>query len=225
MGSQCKIVAEGGPFVELRRLYLIVRTFFRMGKSVLKAVQKSPLLLYNTKLEILNREKALRLCVKKLEKISDPESNLCQAVLINNTLKSLHTRKEIKLESFHKKELDAKVIDDKNPTSDSLEDILCEIVLPPLIPQLEHLLSRTFKDWSEPASERIGEMLYEERIVPAREAEAFADHGDEEFKTEMFSRRTMGKRENEDYSSNSKTKFANVASSDVTLEELLEELD
>merc|ERR1719186_1032720 len=108
------------------------------------------------------------MCVKKLEKIYDPESNLCKAVLINNTLKSLNN--------------------DKNPTSDSLEDILCQIVLPPpLIPQLEHLLSRTIKDWSEPVSERIGDMLDEERIVPATGRETFADHGDEEFITEMFS--------------------------------------
>ena len=69
-----------------------------------KFIHRSPLILSNIKTaKLFDKKKALRLCVKKLKKISDPESKLCKAVLINNTLQSLKNDKEVELQTDHKK--------------------------------------------------------------------------------------------------------------------------
>ena len=119
-----------------------------MGKLEQSFMQKKPLLLCNMKIErILDKKKALRLCVRKLKKISDPESKLCKAVLINNTLQLLKSSEDIKLQNGKKpeEEISKCLPNVQNPPSYSPEDILSEIVLPPpLLPQLEQFTCRGF---------------------------------------------------------------------------------
>ena len=76
-----------------------------MGKLEQIFSQKKPLLLCSMKIErILDKKKALKLLVRKLKKISDPESKLCKAVLINNTLQLLKSSEDIKLQNGKKLE-------------------------------------------------------------------------------------------------------------------------
>ncbi len=67
-----------------------------MGKSILHSLKASRkpssschgLLLLGRSSE---RKRLLKMCVRKLQSIDDPETFLCRSVLINNTLKTLQT--------------------------------------------------------------------------------------------------------------------------------------
>lgn len=64
---------------------------FSMGKSVLHAVARAAG-------KSSERKRLLKLCVRKLQGIEDPETFLCRSVLINNTLRNLQTiQREAKL--------------------------------------------------------------------------------------------------------------------------------
>jgi hypothetical protein len=62
----------------------------KMSRTSNQPVRKSPLLIvsFNNK-NRLEKKKMIRMSVKKLKNIRDPESSLYKAVLINNTLESL----------------------------------------------------------------------------------------------------------------------------------------
>ena len=61
-----------------------------MGKSGLHAVSRRSSMLGLPKLRHKEeRKKILKMCVRKLQSIEDPENFLCRSVLINNTLKTL----------------------------------------------------------------------------------------------------------------------------------------
>merc|ERR1712130_54742 len=156
MGSESPTVAGGG---------LVARIKIKMGK-----LEQKPLLLCSMKIErILDRKKALRMCVKKLKKISDPESKLCKAVLINNTLQSLKNCDDIRLQNENKDVdgvMDCPKIEAQAPKKSNFspEDILSEIVLPPpLIPHMENFTCRNYKDWSEEGGQIISERFREQR--------------------------------------------------------------
>merc|ERR1712050_760940 len=156
MGSESPTVAGGG---------LVARITIKMGK-----LEQKPLLLCSMKIvRILDRKKALRMCVKKLKKISDPESKLCKAVLINNTLQSLKNCDDIRLQNENKDVdgvMDCPKIEPQAPKKSNFspEDILSEIVLPPpLVPHMENFTCRNYKDWSEEGGQIISERFREQR--------------------------------------------------------------
>merc|ERR1711970_1334914 len=144
----------------------------KMGKF-----EQKPLLLCSMKIErILDRKKALKLCVEKLKKISDPESKLCKAVLINNTLQSLKNCDDIRLQNENKDVGGAVNCSKIEPTARknsnfSPEDILSEIVLPPpLAPHMENFTCRNSKDWREDGEQVIAERFREPRGLTVTDA-------------------------------------------------------
>ena len=72
-------------------MYLnIILTMPKMSRPVHRAFRKSPILIASVKNKnSLDKNKMMRMSVKKLKKIGDPEALLCKAVLINNTLECL----------------------------------------------------------------------------------------------------------------------------------------
>merc|ERR1711970_1601511 len=144
----------------------------KMGKF-----EQKPLLLCSMKIErILDRKKALKLCVKKLKKISDPESKLCKAVLINNTLQSLKNCDDIRLQNENKdldEVMDCPKAEQNTRTNSNFspEDILSEIVLPPpLAPQIDNFTCRTYKDCAGQSGELICQRLRDQTNLTVREA-------------------------------------------------------
>jgi len=125
---------------------------------------------------ILDRKKALRMCVKKLKKISDPESKLCKAVLINNTLQSLKNCDDIRLQNENKDVgavMNCSKIEPKprKNSNFSPEDILSEIVLPPpLVPHMENFTCKSYKDWSEHGEQVMAERFREPRGLTVTDA-------------------------------------------------------
>ena len=128
-----------------------------MGKSVLHAVAR-------TAGKSSERKRLVKLCVRKLQSIEDPETLLCRSVLINNTLKNLQTlQREARLrrereslrrlaeareededeEDFIEDEVEKSKLseeDNNTPVIYSAEDILSDIEMPPpLSPNLEDL--------------------------------------------------------------------------------------
>lgn len=118
-----------------------------MGKSVLHAVAhgigKSS-----------ERKRMVKLCIRKLQNIDDPETFLCRSVLINNTLKNLQIiQKEAKLRKMRESleanplletEDNLKSIDQAE-SEYSTEEILNDIDMPaPLSPTLEDIVPDTF---------------------------------------------------------------------------------
>ena len=68
-----------------------------MTKVIEKKVSRSPILvsrLYKN-WDMYGKKKMIRLSVKKLKKIGDPETLLCRTVLINNTLESVKSNKSL----------------------------------------------------------------------------------------------------------------------------------
>ena len=66
-----------------------------MGKALLHSVMRTTV---GTAGKSSERKKLLKMCVRKLQSIEDPETFLCRSVLINNTLKTLRTmQREAKL--------------------------------------------------------------------------------------------------------------------------------
>merc|ERR1712203_313278 len=67
-----------------------------MGRANTCPVRKSPILLGSWKnKKILERNKMMRMSLKKLRKIGDPENLLHRAVLINNTLECIRKSESI----------------------------------------------------------------------------------------------------------------------------------
>merc|ERR1712117_216350 len=67
-----------------------------MGRANTCPVRKSPILLGSWRnKEILEKQKMMRMSLKKLRKIGDPENLLHRAVLINNTLQCVRKSESI----------------------------------------------------------------------------------------------------------------------------------
>ena len=66
-----------------------------MTKVIEKKVRRSPILVsrFYKDWDTLGKKKMIKMSIKKLKKIGDPESLLCRAVLINNTLESVKRKK------------------------------------------------------------------------------------------------------------------------------------
>ena len=66
-----------------------------MTKIIEKKVRKSPILVsrFYKDWDTQGKKKMIKMSIKKLKKIGDPESLLCRAVLINNTLESVKSKK------------------------------------------------------------------------------------------------------------------------------------
>merc|ERR1712018_352953 len=76
------------------------------------------------------RKKTFKICLKKLRSIQDAETKLCQAVLINNTLKCLNNDVEIGRLSEDKSTNNLELIKERETQREDL-DIFTEISLPP----------------------------------------------------------------------------------------------
>merc|ERR1712083_1120539 len=103
-----------------------------MGRANTCPVRKSPILLASWKnKKILGRNKMMRMSLKKLRKIGDPENLLHRAVLINNTLESVRNLESAE-SSEHSEKMDA--FDHSNYSPEE-EEILNSIKLPaPITP-------------------------------------------------------------------------------------------
>ena len=131
-----------------------------MLKDELRKTQKRPSILGHPKYRHKEEKtKMLKMCRKKLQKMHDPESLLCKAVLINNTLKYIQNSSAQMSVPYNKEHEDVseeeiEAPDDHNETSKSkssssyrIEDILSEIVFPPpLAPQMEEFTDCKIED-------------------------------------------------------------------------------
>ena len=92
-----------------------------MTRTSQKRIRKSPLLVssLHKNWDTTAKQKMIRLSVKKLKKIGDPESLLCRAVLINNTLET------VKNYSFHSHNVE------RSQYSQAEELILNTVRIPP----------------------------------------------------------------------------------------------
>ena len=110
-----------------------------MGKSVLHAVA-------NGIGKSSERKRMVKLCIRKLQNIDDPETFLCRSVLINNTLKNLQIiQKEAKLRKMKLETEDNLKSIDQAESEYSTEEILNDIDMPaPLSPTLEDIVPDTF---------------------------------------------------------------------------------
>ena len=109
-----------------------------MGKLKKTPMFRNPLFLtQNSKLKNkengIDRKKALKACIKKLRHISDAESKLHQAVLLNNTLQRIKEAKDF-LDVETKSNNNEVIRKDKNlwnNTTEASHDLFSEIHLPP----------------------------------------------------------------------------------------------
>merc|ERR1712018_912224 len=78
------------------------------------------------------RKKTFKICLNKLRSIQDAETKLCQAVLINNTLKCLNINNDRSLEEISENKIssDFDFITERETQREDL-DIFTEISLPP----------------------------------------------------------------------------------------------
>ena len=131
-----------------------------MLKGKLNIIQKRQSMLGHPKYRHKEeKKKMLKMSHKKLLNIDDPESLLCKAVLINNTLKNLQNssitvtynsenEEASEEETENKVELDAQS-KSSSPSNYRIEDILSEIVFPPpLAPQMEEFTNYKIVDKS-----------------------------------------------------------------------------
>merc|ERR1711913_201362 len=104
----------------------------KMGKASKCPVRKSPILLSSWRNKnSFKRHKMMRMSLKKLRKIGDPENLLHRAVLINNTLESVRNLESAE-SSEHSEKMDA--FDHSNYSPEE-EEILNSIKLPaPITP-------------------------------------------------------------------------------------------
>merc|ERR1711974_470521 len=104
----------------------------KMGKASKCPVRKSPILLSSWRNKnSFERHKMMRMSLKKLKKIGDPENLLHRAVLINNTLESVRNLESVE-SSEHSEKMDA--FDHSNYSTEE-EEILNSIKLPaPITP-------------------------------------------------------------------------------------------
>ena len=110
-----------------------------MAKEELHVTQKRPTMLGHPKYRHKEeKRKMLKMSFKKLQKMEDPESILCKAVLINNTLNYLRNNLNL-MNNNHVEALEDPL--NKNKTSSGSNiDIMSEIVFPdPLNHKIEEL--------------------------------------------------------------------------------------
>ena len=154
----------------------------------------------------LDKETAKAMCTQKLRKLSTVQGNLCQTLLVRNTLKYVQSNQYAPLhggsEFAEYKPLEKKHCPDTSIVEDvdiyDIDDILNEMFLPhPLIPPDEDELSfdwpmkdslsrvcNTNKDPIVPDTEVLG--YDEDSIKPGTEVLVY----DDDFFSELFSRRT-----------------------------------
>merc|ERR1712106_938238 len=96
-----------------------------MGKLIQTLVNSLPLK-YSRTGHYLTHKKAMRICVKKMKNIPDPESSLRRAVLINNTLQTLKSLEILKIQCSDKL---ANIIS----VSDVSKSLFTEVVVPKLM--------------------------------------------------------------------------------------------
>jgi len=107
-----------------------------MGKLKKTPIFRNPLFLTeNSKLKNnengIDRKKALKACIRKLRHISDAESKLHQAVLLNNTLQRIKEAKD-NLNCDTKSNNNEIIMKDKNLwNNEAGHDLFSEIHLPP----------------------------------------------------------------------------------------------
>ena len=79
------------------------------------------------------KKKTFKICLKKLRSIQDAETKLCQAVLINNTLKCLNNDSKSGISDENKNTNDFDYIDEREAPREreDMMDIFTEISLPP----------------------------------------------------------------------------------------------
>ena len=114
-----------------------------MGKLIKRLLNPLPLK-YSSTGHYLSHKKAMRICVKKMKNIPDPESSLRRAVLINNTLQTLKVLEMTKLQCYDK-------IANIKAVSDVSKSLVTEVVVPkPMVPQVAYLTDRNYEDeiWS-----------------------------------------------------------------------------
>ena len=129
---------------------IIILTMTKMSRTVHRTVRKSPILLASVKNKNrLEKNKMMRMSVKKLKKIGDPETLLCRAVLINNTLECLRNARnvrpnEMKIETcYDHNKIDTPI---HSNYSEEEELILSSIQLP--LP-ITHIREDGYRDDSE----------------------------------------------------------------------------
>ena len=116
-----------------------------MGKSVLHAVTRGAR-------SSSERKRMVKLCVRKLQSIEDPETFLCRSVLINNTLKSLQVlQREAKLrkerEALRRRQLEQEqeqeqdIGEEEEEEEDQEEEIREELPAPARLYTAEDILS------------------------------------------------------------------------------------
>merc|ERR1712154_330768 len=119
MGSCCPVVRQRGRAPDMTK-------FKKLPTS------RHPLLL-NTTLKqdhTTIKNKTFRICLKKLRSIQDAETKLCQAVLINNTLKCLNGDGDYGKSVENKITNDFEFITERETQREDM-DIFTEISLPP----------------------------------------------------------------------------------------------
>ena len=127
-----------------------ILTMTKMSRTVHRTVRKSPILLASVKNKNrLDKNKMMRMSVKKLKKIGDPETLLCRAVLINNTLECLRNARnvrpnEMKIETcYDHNKIDTRI---HSNYSQEEEQILSSIRLPSPI---THIREESYSNDSE----------------------------------------------------------------------------
>ena len=119
-----------------------------MGKLIKRLLNPLPLK-YSRSGQYLSHKKAMRICVKKMKNIPDPESSLCRAVLINNTLQTLKILEMSKLQCSDK-------LANIKAVSDDSTGLFTEMVLPkPLVPEVAYMTDKKYEDLSERLQERL----------------------------------------------------------------------
>merc|ERR1711971_849304 len=107
----------------------------RMGKFTKLPTARNPLFLKTSLKQDHGsiRKKTFKICLNKLRSIQDTETKLCQAVLINNTLKCLNVNNDRSSEEFSENKItnDFDFINNERETQREDLDIFTEISLPP----------------------------------------------------------------------------------------------
>lgn len=108
------------------------------------------------------RKKILKMCVKKLRSIDDPETFLCRSVLINNTLKQIqafHKAKEASKHAHHQEEWEREVREKEDNKA----------------MEAEESESPTSSDGEEPYEQNLSEPCEPEKILHNMDTPNYAD--------------------------------------------------
>merc|ERR1711913_226056 len=118
----------------LRSTPVQTRSELTMGKFKKLPTPRHPLFLNSSLKQDLStiRKKTFKICLNKLRSIQDVETKLCQAVLINNTLKCLNVNNDRSTEECSENKItnDFDFINERETQREDL-DIFTEISLPP----------------------------------------------------------------------------------------------